>query len=120
MYYMLPSKTASFEGETLGEKTFIYSAKRKEVEASLKEALELLALVEDAKKQKQGVREALIKLGWTPPEEGAEKMTSERLTQLIKMIHKDLKMRSDEEGRTPISHFIWVMIKAEVDYDLEE
>jgi hypothetical protein len=70
--------------------------------------------------QEQGVREALIKLGWTPPDEGAEKMTSERLTQLIKMIHKDLKMRSDEEGRTPISHFIWVMIQAEVDYDLEE
>ena len=44
MFYMLPSKTASFEGETMGEKEFIYSAKRKEVEASLKEALELLAV----------------------------------------------------------------------------
>lgn len=43
MYYILPSKTASFEGETMGEKTFVYSAKRKEVEYSLKESLELLA-----------------------------------------------------------------------------
>ena len=46
MFYMLPSKTASFEGETMGEKTFVYSAKRKESESSLKEALELLAVKE--------------------------------------------------------------------------
>ena len=43
MFYMLPTKTASFEGEAMGEKEFVYSAKRKEVEAALKEALELLA-----------------------------------------------------------------------------
>jgi hypothetical protein len=102
MYYMLPSKTASFEGETLGEKTFIYSAKRKEVEASLKEALELLALVEDAKKQKQGVREALIKLGWTPPE------TKDKVMELLMCI----ELKNDNNvSNMKIRHYIsqWVV-----------
>lgn len=57
MFYMLPSKTASFEGEPMGEKTFIYSTKRKEVEASLKEALELLASVEEAKEEDSRINE---------------------------------------------------------------
>ena len=47
MFYMLPSKTASFEGELMGERTFVYSTKRREVESSLKESLVQLAEMQE-------------------------------------------------------------------------
>jgi len=43
MMYILESGLASFEGESMGEKTFVFPATRKEVERALKEALEDLA-----------------------------------------------------------------------------
>ena len=43
MQYKLKSGLASFEGETMGEKEFIFPINKKGVETALKEALEELA-----------------------------------------------------------------------------
>lgn len=67
--------------------------------------------------EEAGIREALMSMGWIPPDETKQsqmgrlnmKITKHETT--IRLIHKDLLMRADEEGVVDLSDFIWQRVK---------